>query len=198
MISQPIIVHPFRIPIHIGALQFEIAGFGIAVALAFVMAQVISEHELNRRGHALEARHVGDVLFAAVAGTLVGGRLYYVSVITRDWHDLFGRAGFVFWGGFIGAVIACWAVIRIRKLSFARYADVGAIAIAAGYAIGRTGCWAVGDDYGKWYQGPMAVAFPQGIPPSTVGNMTRYFHADFPGSMDPSTLVGVVPTQLIE
>lgn len=198
MSSQPIIVHPFNIPIHWDRFQSEISGFGIAVLLSFLIAQVVSERELRRRGYELEARHVGDVLLAAIGGTIVGGKLYFVSVITRNWHDLFSRAGFVFWGGFIGAVIACWATIRFRKLPFTRYADVAGIAIAAGYAVGRTGCWAVGDDYGKWYQGPLAVAFPDGIPPSTVGSMTRAFHAVFPPSMDASTLVGVVPTQLIE
>jgi phosphatidylglycerol:prolipoprotein diacylglycerol transferase len=194
----PIIVHPFNIPIHIGQFRMEISGFGIAVLLAFVIAQVVSQRELKDRGFQLEAEHVSDVLLAAVLGTLVGGKIYYVSVITHDWHDLFSRSGFVFWGGFIGSVIACWATIRWKKLPFARYADVGGIAIAAGYAVGRTGCWAVGDDYGKWYEGPLAVAFPQGIPPSTAGNMTSAFHAVFPATMDPSTLVGVVPTQLIE
>jgi len=196
--NSPTVVLPFTIPIHIGKFAFELSGFGIAVLLSFVIAQVVSERELRRRGYALEAQQVGDVLLAAIVGTLIGGRLYYVSVITRNWHDLFARAGFVFWGGFIGAVIACWLTIRVRKLSFPRYADVGGIAIAAGYSIGRSGCWAVGDDYGKWYEGPFAVAFPQGIPPSTAGNMTKAFHAVFPATMDPSTLVGVVPTQLIE
>jgi phosphatidylglycerol:prolipoprotein diacylglycerol transferase len=175
VINPPTIVHAFNVPIHIGTFQLEISGFGIAVLLSFVIAQVISERELLRRGYELEARHVGDVLLAAIVGTVVGGKIYYVSVITHNLHDLFSRAGFVFWGGFIGAVIACWATIRFRKLSFTRYADVAGIAIAAGYAVGRTGCWAVGDDYGKWYEGPLAVAFPQGIPPSTAGNMTQRF-----------------------
>ena len=198
MNSHPTVVHAFNIPIHIGNFQYELSGFGIAVLLAFVIAQVVSERELRRRGYEREARQIGDVLLAAVVGTLVGGKLYFVSVITHDWHDLFSRAGFVFWGGFIGAVIACWAMIRARKLPFARYADVAGIAIAAGYAVGRTGCWAVGDDYGKWYRGPFAVAFPEGIPPSTVGSMTATFHAVFPQGMDAATVVGVVPTQLIE
>jgi phosphatidylglycerol:prolipoprotein diacylglycerol transferase len=197
-VNHPIIVHPFNVPIHIGTLRFEIAGFGIAVLLGFVIAQIISERELLRRGYDLEARHVGDVLLAALIGTMVGGKVYYVSVITHNWHDLFSRSGFVFWGGFLGAVIACWATIRFRKLPFVRFADVAGIAIAAGYAVGRTGCWAVGDDYGKWYEGPLSVAFPQGVPPTTVGSMTSAFRAVFPPSMDPSTLVGVIPTQLIE
>lgn len=194
----PIVVRPFEIPIHIGALQFVVSGFGIAVLFAFVIAQVVSDHELRRRGHDMEARHLGDVLLAAVLGTLVGGKLYYVLVITHDWHTLISRGGFVYWGGFTGAVIACWAMIRARKLSFARYADVAGIAIAAGYAVGRTGCWAVGDDYGKWYNGPLAVAFPNGIPPTTAGSLAQSFHAVFPATMDPATLVSVVPTQLIE
>src|SRR4051812_7542802 len=108
MVSRPIVVHPFNIPLRIGSFSYDIAGFGIAVLLAFLIAQIITERELARRGYDFEARHVGDVLFAAVAGTMVGGKLYYVAVVTHNWHDLYARAGFVFWGGFIGAVLACW------------------------------------------------------------------------------------------
>src|SRR5512143_2033696 len=113
--SPPITVHPFSIPIHLGRFEYELSGFGIAVLLAFLIAQAVSQRELLRRGYELEAHHLGDVVLAAVLGTLIGGKLYYVSVITRNWHDLFSRAGFVFWGGFIGAVIACWLMIRLRK-----------------------------------------------------------------------------------
>ncbi len=198
MRANPTIVYPFTVPIHLGRFQFELSGFGVAVLLAFFIAQVVSERELRRRGYETEARHLSDVLLAAVLGTLVGGKLYFVGIITHNWHDLFSRSGFVFWGGFMGAVAACWATIRVRKLPFARYADVAGIAIAAGYAVGRSGCWAVGDDYGRWYEGPLAVAFPMGFPPTTVGDMQRSFRAVFPVTMDRAMLVGVVPTQLIE
>ncbi|HEY4139107.1 MAG TPA: prolipoprotein diacylglyceryl transferase family protein [Casimicrobiaceae bacterium] len=198
MLNRPIVVELFAIPIRVGGFSFDIAGFGIAVLFAFVISQIITERELTRRGYDREAQYVGDVLFAAIAGTLLGGKVYYVAIITHNWHDLLSRSGFVFWGGFIGAVAACWATIRFRKLPFARYADVAGIAIAAGYAVGRTGCWAAGDDYGKWYDGPLAVVFPRGSPPTTVGSMTEAFHAVFPATMSPSTIVSVVPTQLIE
>ena len=126
-----IVHHPFLI--RLGPL--EITGFGIGILLAFWIARVIMARELARRGP----------LTWAVIGTLVGAKLYYVLIITRDWHHLYSRAGFVFWGGFIGAlVVTSWYVHRTR-LGFSRVRDVAAIAIAAVYSVGRTGCWAIGD-----------------------------------------------------
>lgn len=192
--SQPIVHHPFAFDI--GPLQFT--GFGIAMLLAFVIAQVIVERELGRRGHYTEAFGTSNVVFAAVVGTLIGAKLYYVVVITQDVRDLFSRGGFVFWGGFMGSVLACFLVIKWRKLSFIRYADVAGIAIAAGYSVGRTGCWAVGDDYGRPWSGPLAVAFPNGAPPSTAGIMARDFGVRFPAGTDPAQVIAVHPTQLYE
>jgi phosphatidylglycerol---prolipoprotein diacylglyceryl transferase len=41
-------------------------------------------------------------------------------------------------------------------------------ALAFGHLIGRIGCFLVGDDYGRPSDMPWAVAFPQGLPPTTV------------------------------
>lgn len=191
---MPIIHHPLEI--NLGPLP--ITGFGIAVLLAFVIAQIISQQELLRRGHQKESDAIPDLILACVIGTLVGGKLYYAGIVTQDWSTLWGRAGFVFWGGFIGSVIACWIVITRKKLSFPRFADVAGIAIAAGYSVGRTGCWAVGDDYGKPWNGPLAVMFPEGVPASTAGNMNRVFGTPIPDGMSPDTVLAVHPTQLYE
>jgi phosphatidylglycerol:prolipoprotein diacylglycerol transferase len=142
------------------------------------------------------------VTFAALVGTIVGGKVYYAineSIVGRDFVSaLFSRAGFVYWGGFIGSVLLSWLVIRWRKQNFLRVADGAAVGIAAGYAIGRTGCWAVGDDYGRAWNGPLAVSFPRGAPASTVANMNAEFHANLPASLSPDTVVSVYPTQLLE
>ena len=193
-LASPIVHHPFNF----GVGGFNFTGFGIAVLLAFLVAQIVSERELARRGHDVEAAAVSDVLFAALLGTIIGAKIYYVTIVTHDWHDLWSRGGFVFWGGFMGSVALCALTIRFKKLSFVRFADVAGIAIAAGYAVGRTGCWAVGDDYGKPYSGPLAVAFPQGAPPSTVAEMQHTFHVQFPPGTDPQSVVSVYPTQLLE
>ena len=189
-----IVHHPFVF--NVGPL--EITGFGIAVLLAFVIAQIISQQELLRRGHPKEAEAIPDLIIACVVGTLIGGRLYYAGIVQQDWSALWGRAGFVFWGGFIGSVIACWLVIRHKKLLFVRFADVGGIAIAAGYAVGRTGCWAVGDDYGKPWNGPLSVMFPEGAPASTARNMNQLFGTPIPEGATPDTVLAVHPTQLYE
>jgi phosphatidylglycerol:prolipoprotein diacylglycerol transferase len=194
-LASPIVHHPFSFSI----LGLNFTGFGIAVLLAFLIAQIVSERELARRGRDVEAAAVSDVLFAALVGTIVGAKLYFVIVVTHNIRDLWSRGGFVFWGGFMGSVLLCWLTIRHKKLSFVRFADVAGIALAAGYAVGRTGCWAVGDDYGRVYNGPLAVAFPDGTPPSTVAEMRNVFHVtDLPLSLSPSTVLSVYPTQLLE
>jgi phosphatidylglycerol:prolipoprotein diacylglycerol transferase len=195
MLADPIVAQTFAFNIW----KLQITGFGLAVLAAFFIAQYVCERELTRRGQLVESAAMGDVTFAALIGTLLGGKLYYVLVITHNFGDLLGRGGFVFWGGFIGSVICCWLVIRWRKLSFARMADVAGIAIAAGYSVGRTGCWAVGDDYGKYWNGPLAVAFPHGAPPSTVATMITQFNQKFdPSFTSPGQVVTVIPTQLVE
>ena len=41
-------------------------------------------------------------------------------------------------------------------------------ALAIGHAIGRIGCFLVGDDYGRPTDLSWGVAFPEGLPPTTV------------------------------
>ena len=46
--------------------------------------------------------------------------------------------------------------------------DVASVPLAAGYAIGRIGCQLAGDgDYGKPWDGPWAMAYPNGTVPTT-------------------------------
>lgn len=182
--------HPFSYKLGI----FTFTGFGIAVLLAFAIAQVISQRELARRGH--DPEPVGDLVFAAVVGGLLGAKIYYV-ILVGDVATLWSRGGFVFWGGLIGGIIAVYAVIHRKQLNAWRISDVAGIGIAAAYSVGRTGCWAVGDDYGRPWSSRFAVSFPEGAPPSTAGNLAT-FHFPIPPGVSPSTVLSVYPTQLLE
>ena len=175
----------------------ELTGFGLAVLMSFVISQIICQRELWRRGHDKEAEAIPDLLLAALIGTILGAKSYYV-ILTGDLSSFFTRGGFVFWGGFMGAVLLSWLTIRYKKLNFLRIADVAGIAIAAGYSIGRTGCWAVGDDYGRPWNGPLATKFPEGAPPSTASIMSEQFGVAIPADIPGDTVIAVHPTQLYE
>lgn len=186
-----IVHHPFAYDI--GGLSFT--GFGIAVLFAFVMAQIISQRELVRRGH--DPEPISDLTFAAVIGGLLGAKIYYVFLM-GDIHMLWSRGGFVFWGGLVGGIFAVLLVIMAKRLSVMRIADVAGIGIAAAYSLGRTGCWAVGDDYGRPWVSRFAVQFPHGAPPSTAYNMHLMFRTPIPAGVSPQTVLSVYPTELME
>src|SRR5207248_5569447 len=95
----------------LGPLQ--LTGFGLAVLLAFVMAQIIAQRELARRGH--DPEPLGDLIFAAVIGGLLGGKIYY-AILMHDISALLSRAGFVFSGGLTGGILACSLLIRRKGL----------------------------------------------------------------------------------
>jgi phosphatidylglycerol:prolipoprotein diacylglycerol transferase len=191
MLDGPIVHHPLEI--HLGPIT--VTGFGVAVVLGFLIGQYVGERELARRGHPNEP--VGDVVIGGLIGFLIGAKLYY-ALVMGDWAAVFSRGGFVFWGGLVGGVAVGTAVAVWRHAGVWRIFDVAGIGIAAGYAVGRTGCWAVGDDYGQPWNSPFAVAFPQGAPPSTARNLQEQFNATIPAGVSPDTVLAVHPTQLYE
>ena len=188
---SPIVHHPTNIGI--GPLQ--LSGFGLGMFMCFVMGQYVAQRLMVRRG--LDPAPVPDMLFAAVVGGLLGAKLYYV-VVLGNWNAILSREGFVYWGGFLLGAAAVIAVVAHKGLGVMRMSDVVAPACAAAYAVGRTGCWAIGDDYGRPWTGPLAVAFPEGAPPSTAGVMAREFGAVIPAGVSPTTVLSVIPTQLME
>ncbi|MEO8576413.1 MAG: prolipoprotein diacylglyceryl transferase [Gemmatimonadales bacterium] len=190
-IFAQIVHHP--VAYSLGPLQFT--GFGFAMLLCFVIGQIIVQSELKRKGE--DPSPVGDMVFAAVIGGLLGAKIYY-AILMGDVSSLLSRAGFVFWGGLIGGILAVTIVIIRKKISVAHMSDSVAVALPAAYAVGRTGCWAVGDDYGRPFNGPWATVFPEGAPPSTVANMSSMFGVKFPPGTAPNEIVAVHPTQIYE
>ena len=137
-----------------------------------------------------------NIVIAAVIGCLVGGRLWYVAV-TGHLDAMFGRCGLVWYGGFLGGVLAVLANGWRQRVPARFTFELTAPALALGYALGRVGCFLVNDDYGVPSSLPWAMKFPQGLPPSTVAELSRA-GASFPPGTDPFQVVAVHPTQLYE
>ena len=177
---------------HLGPIP--ISGFGLAVMAGFVIGGIVGVRELARRGY--DSSAVEPIVGAAIIGFLIGAKIYY-ALLVGDASFLVRPEGFVVWGGFVGAVAAGMLMARWKGMPIMRISDVAGPGIAAGYAVGRTGCWAVGDDYGRPWDSRLAVAFPEGVPPSTVANLQR-FGVEAPPGSSPDTVLAVHPTQIYE
>lgn len=173
----------------------EITGFGIMMMVGFLMGGWLIERELRRLGFRVE--YSGDVVLAAVVGGVIGAKLWYV-VLTQDMGALFSRGGLVWYGGFLGGVIAVALMGRYRKVPVRWTMHMTAPALAAAHGLGRAGCFMVGDDYGRPTEAFWGVQFPDGLPPTTAGSMQAMFGIPMPAGMDPATVLSVHPTQLFE
>ncbi len=179
---------------HIGS--FSISPFGVMLMLAFLAAYAQLTWGLKRLG-AGDAEDASAILFAGGIGGIVGAKVYY-AILYHDWHLLFDRSGLVWYGGFIlGGLAVIW-VLRHRHLPVWRTADAAAVALAVGYAVGRIGCFLVGDDYGIPTNLPWGVKFPVGLPPTTAGNMRTIWHISVPASIPNNQLIAVHPTEIYE
>jgi phosphatidylglycerol---prolipoprotein diacylglyceryl transferase len=186
-------VYPFKIPLPF--FPHELTGYGLMMMVAFLAGGWLVSLELRRRR--LSEDYSADIVAAAVIGGVIGAKLWYVA-LTRDPGSLFARGGFVWYGGFIGGALAVILNGWRLRVPLRWTMQLVAPALAAAYALGRVGCFLVNDDYGRPSSVPWAMKFPQGLPPSTAGNMHRMFGIAVPPGTDPSTVLAVHPTQLYE
>lgn len=175
--------------------SFEITGFGIMMMLAFLVGGWLVTLELRRRGWNPE--YGADVVVAAVIGGVIGAKLWYVA-LTGDLDALLSRGGLVWYGGFIGGTLA--VVFNGWRLGVPLRWTMQLVApsLAISYALGRVGCFLVNDDYGRPTDLPWGMRFPEGLPPSTAGNLQTLFGIPVPPGTDPSTVLAVHPTQIYE
>jgi phosphatidylglycerol:prolipoprotein diacylglycerol transferase len=186
-------IYPLKIPLPF--FPHELTGYGLMMMVAFLVGGWLISLELRRRG--LAEDYSADIVAGAVIGGVIGAKLWYVA-LTRDPGSLFERGGFVWYGGFLGGAAAVILNGWRLRVPLRWTMHVVAPALAAAYALGRVGCFLVNDDYGRPSSLPWAVKFPQGLPPSTAGNLQHLFGVPVPAGIDPSTVLAVHPTQLYE
>jgi phosphatidylglycerol---prolipoprotein diacylglyceryl transferase len=172
----------------------ELTGYGLMMMVAFLMAGWAIQLYLRERN--LDEEFAADIIIAGVIGGLLGAKLWYVA-LTGDMDMLLRRGGFVWYGGFLGATAAILINGWRRKVPMSFTAEICAAPLALGYALGRVGCFLVNDDYGIPSSLPWAMKFPQGLPPTTVGNLEA-MGVHFPAGSDPMQVIAVHPTQIYE
>lgn len=184
-------VYPFNL--HIGPLN--ITGYGIMMMAGFLIGGWLIDRNLKERR--LRHEYAADITVAAVVGGIIGAKLWYVAA-TGDINSLFTRGGLVWYGGFLGGTVAVLLNGIRLKVPTRWTLEITSPALPAAYALGRMGCFMVGDDYGIPTSLPWGVQFPQGIPPTTAGSLAANFGVPIPAGTTPETLLAVHPTQIYE
>ena len=194
----------FRLPEWFPLLGGDpITTFGVFMFLAFLTGGVLMRAEMDRVG--LEADKAWDVLFMTVVGGVLGAKIYYIllnypQLMENPRALIFSRGGMVWYGGFLGATGLIMWELRRSKLPLPKMSDIAAAPLAIGYAVGRMGCFLVGDDYGRPTASWVGIKFPKGTPATRVDALESHFGIQ----VDPAIVeqfgqvVPVHPTQLYE
>jgi len=155
------------IPVLFKLGPITVYSYGMMMALGFLAADFVISSECRRRGFNTDFA-ASLVVWAAIAG-IAGSRLYAVidnfPVYMHDpWSIIFSGAGFVWYGGLMGGLLASYLVSRYYKIDFSTTADMAGPALVIGQALGRIGCHLSGDgDWGMPTKLPWGVQYPNAI-----------------------------------
>jgi phosphatidylglycerol:prolipoprotein diacylglycerol transferase len=148
--------------LHLGPIVLP--AYGAALGLAFVVGILL----LRRRApeYGIDGEMAVDMGIWLILSGLLGAKVLLLVVegpgyYLTSFHGLFElfRAGGVFYGGLLGALVAAVFFVRVKKVPFLAFADAAAPGIAIGQAIGRIGCLAAGCCWGARCEKPWAITF---------------------------------------
>lgn len=154
-------------PILLKIGPINIYAWGFMLAIAVIIAVVGISKIFARKGYDRDI--VLDLVIIMVLAGVFGARVFYVLIY--QW-DVFisnpliffsfkgGIYGLVWYGGFLGGLIACLIYTHKKKYPFWEFADICAPFAALGYAIVRIGCFLNGCCYGKATNSIFGVVFP--------------------------------------
>jgi phosphatidylglycerol---prolipoprotein diacylglyceryl transferase len=149
--------------------EFEVTTFGVMVAIGALVGLWIFQRQLVRSR--LPENGV-DAAIAGILGGLAGAKLLWALEHSGQGEPigdlLLSRGGLSWFGGLIGGVAVGSWMLRRRRVPWLAGIAAATPALAVGHAIGRIGCFLVGDDYGRPTDLPWGVAFPEGLPPTDV------------------------------
>lgn len=146
--------------------SYDVTSFGLMVALGAGLGVLLLRHELARRH--LDIGAGTDAALVGVLGGLAGAKALYVLEHVHEAlsETLLSRGGMSWFGGLLVGLVAGLSLIWWRRLPILGMLAAAAPAITLGQAVGRLGCFLVGDDYGRPTTLPWGIAFPEGLPPT--------------------------------
>jgi phosphatidylglycerol:prolipoprotein diacylglycerol transferase len=150
--------------------------YGVLLSTAILLSIYVASRLAEKEG--ISGKNVWDLGFVIVISAMLGAKVlliitnydYYFNNPSRLFSLEFLRAGGVFYGGLLGAILGSFIYLKFfTRIDFWRMADIIAPTISLGQAIGRLGCFSAGCDYGLPTDVPWAVTFTSEYANNLVG-----------------------------
>ena len=157
-------IHLKSVGDHITVFGFDIAYYGITIAIAMIVGISIALHEAKRTGQNQDTYL--DLLMLTMLTSVVGARIYYVIFSWDNYKDNLGEilnirnGGLAIYGGIIAGVITVFIYSKITKMKFLQIADTVCMGLAAGQIIGRWGNFFNREAFGEYTNNLLAMQLP--------------------------------------
>ena len=160
-------------PILVEFGNWPVYSYGVLLAAAYLAALQLAVVRGRRVG--LDGARIMDLGIYIIIAALVGAKLMLL-VVDFDYFvsqpdQLFSlvRAGGVFYGGLIAALVVGLLLARRYRLPRWTTADLAAPGIALGHVIGRFGCLLAGCCYGRPTDVAWGITFTDPVAAANVG-----------------------------
>lgn len=160
-------------PVFLRVGDFTIYTHGVMTALAFLAGIWLALRYGKEEN--LDADRLNTLFIYILISSIIGARLFSVLFdgelrwylahpieILKVW-----QGGLVYYGGFIFSVVASMVYLKVQRMPVWSTADALAPAVSLGQVIGRIGCLAAADSWGKPTSVPWAITYtdPEALAP---------------------------------
>ena len=141
----------------------QVHWYGLMYLFGFAGAYLYGAYRAKTR-EPWNTEMLGDLIFYAVIGVIVGGRLGYILFYDFAHYienplDVFKvwQGGMAFHGGLLGVVVSIWLFAKKTEQSFLQVADFTAPLVPIGLLTGRIGNFINGELWGRTTDSPLGM-----------------------------------------
>jgi phosphatidylglycerol:prolipoprotein diacylglycerol transferase len=142
----------------------KIYSWGFLVAIGFLAGIMVAVARAKKEG--ISAETALDICVYVMISSIIGARFFYIIGFFDEFKAniwsifAFWEGGMVFYGGVIFAAAALVLAAKKNRISALKCLDIASLSAAAGYSIGRIGCYLRGCCYGIKCDTPWGIHFP--------------------------------------